>query len=116
MDLETLQIALDGAYKMVMSVTEDYYRAKYELRRAERELEENLLLVTFEGKIDGKNQQIRDAQARALLNKEFEEVEHRKQLQEFAFLHFKIAELKLQLMRDQLRIQELISAKNGEKD
>jgi len=105
--LPVTQGDLLDAYERVSYFIGQAFKTGVASRRAKSQLETKVLVATFEGKIQGKNEGERKAVAMQLFQQDFADVDAKEYEYEVAANELSIARLKLDYVRDCIRIEEL---------
>lgn len=106
-DINELQTELARATEEVVEARGNLLDAGVEHRNHKRGLEAACATGLLDGSITGKNQTERDARAREVYSDQFEQVEELEHGYEAAKHDLAIAELRLQLARDKIRLLEV---------
>lgn len=93
-------------YEEVAKTFNLLYKTKLDLERAKRLLEEKKLKALLEGKIDGKNAEVREALTRELFSQEYQEIESLEEKYNKAKFDYDVANLTLDEMKFLLRLLE----------
>lgn len=101
------QEMLRDAYERVSFYTECAFKAGIALKRAKGGLETKVLVATFEGKIQGKNEGERKAVAMQFFQQDYADIDAKEYEYETAAHALAIARIRLDYVRDCIRIEEL---------
>jgi hypothetical protein len=101
------ELALQKAYEDVSKATQDTYSAGETYELAKEGLEKDILMATFEGRIQGKNEGERKAVALQMFPDKHEDMDCKENLYKVAGHMLSLARIRLDFIRDCIRIEEL---------
>lgn len=107
LELEKLYEKIEEAYTALELATKDYEDILINIAELQAEIEVKKSGLYNDGKIDGKNAQIREAQLNQYLEKEYEELHRLEQGKAHYFTSRRMAEIRVEKYRALLRIHEL---------
>lgn len=106
-ELRNLSQELEGAYEGAIEARQEYIARASTYQEAKSEVNFLVAKARAEGAIQGKNEGERDANARMLFAEQFDALEAAEIAANDARLNLDVANLTLDHVRDQLRIQEI---------
>lgn len=98
-----------AAYQLLAGRKNEYFEAAEIAIDAETELEEKIAHAIFDGRISGKNDATRDAEARDLFGNLFGRVTNVKASQRVAKINLDLAEIEVSQVMALLRVDEILS-------
>lgn len=98
---------ITNAYNNVIRATEKAIDSGIDLETEKEKLEEKVLKATFEGQIQGKNEGERKAVALQLFQQDYSNVDAKEHGYKVDQKELTLARLRLDLLRDCIRIEEL---------
>ena len=109
MELRELEVQLEQAYNGLAEATRNYRNEAMVVRSREYDLEGAKLDLYREGKIDGKNQVMRDAQISEILGDDIGWLEKSKTDEAEMYLSRELWQLRVDHLSKVLRIEELLN-------
>jgi len=107
MNLHELEEQLGFEYTRLEGAIIKYREGTERIRVAEMALKMNIANALYNGDIIGKNQAIRDAEAKELFVGQYNLIENEKKINSQHSLEYEIAQIKVAYLRAILRIKEL---------
>ena len=111
MELRELEVQLEQAYNRLAEATRNYRNEAMIVRCREYDLEGAKLALYREGKIDGKNQVLRNAQISEILGSDIGRLEGSKDHEAEAYLSRELWQIRVDYLSKVLRIEELLHDK-----